>query len=268
MHPTCFPRPTLPVELVELTLGFLQDDIRTLSQAALTCKALLPKCRTLIWSDITIPVLQDSRRPQPQKQTRFLELIDTAPELAPYVRSLTVEMMAARKGHIPLWTTVTVWDRLPKLRTLTLRSVGNGPDGDVPLCLSNLPFLETLVLDEVYGAILRPIARRPPGLVYPPSALVRIVSTVRLKRLSINGGVYSPSLLADFADDLLKNGTHASLESIDLRWSYLYEEPSIRPLRAWAKVFASLGPQLRHCGLSIACDRAYFPSSLVPNPNV
>ena len=256
MHPTCLPQLALPVELIERTLGFLKDDIVALNRAALTCKGLLPICRTLILSEVTVPVL-DGTVPQPRRQTRFLELIDTTPLLALYVRSLTIDM-PPDGVYVPLWTAVNVWEKLPNLRTLTFRRVGNGPNGNVPLRLSNLPSLETLVLDDISGSILREIARAR-GTPKPPSPLMHIHPEIRLRRLCITGGNFSPSLLVDLAEDMLKNGTHASLESVDLQWSYLYAEPSIRPLRAWAKIFAALGPQLRHCGLSIACDRASLP---------
>ncbi|KAI0703999.1 hypothetical protein C8Q76DRAFT_801778 [Earliella scabrosa] len=252
MHPTCLPQLALPVELIERTLGFLKDDIVAINRAALTCKGLLPICRTLILSEVTVPVL-DGTVPQPRRQTRFLELIDTTPLLALYVRSLTIDM-PPDGVYVPLWTAVNVWEKLPNLRTLTFRRMGNGPNGNVPLRLSNLPLLETLVLDDISGSILREIARAR-GTPKPPSPLMHIHSGVRLRRLCITGGNFSPSLLVDLADDMLKNGTHAFLESVDLQWSYLYAEPSIRPLRAWAKIFVALGPQLRHCGLSIACDR-------------
>ena len=65
--------PALPIELIEHIVTSLDKDLHTLACCALVCTALLPTCRKLLWSDVTIPIAATDLEedvPQPSKIRR------------------------------------------------------------------------------------------------------------------------------------------------------------------------------------------------------
>ena len=247
--------PALPIELIEHIVTFLDKDLHTLASCALVCTALLPACRKLIWSDVTIPIAEtdsEDGTPQPERQTRFLALIDSEYTIPLHVRSLTVEW-GLEDGPVPLWTAVPVWELFPKLRSLTLRCVDMGDVEILALCRTRS--LETLVLDTIWGIFVPPFS----GTVAHTDA------PHTLKSLRIIDGAFTSPLLCHFADTLFRSGMHTMLETLDLQWNSVSEEPQENrdPLSVWSRVITSIGHQLGHLGLSLPHEGMHLTTAVV-----
>ncbi|KAI0704120.1 hypothetical protein C8Q76DRAFT_753750 [Earliella scabrosa] len=267
MPQTCTSRnmiiPRLPLETTEHILGFLCDDMPTLTRCALLCHTVLPTCRRHIWRKVSLPVvcITDRSRwiyiPEDQQitsqlpsMTRFLAAIDSNPDLASYVRSLTLEWRVPHDGvPMPDWDTVKVWDKLPNLRALTFRRMVF-PSLHILLPLSKALSLETLVLEDVFCAlslsdILNP---KPPAPADSVSTSCHGAST--LKCLSIRGN--DEDSIVELVDALVEQNMHVSLQELALGWdSYVMRETNAEVIRASARVYASLGTQLRRCGVQV-----------------
>ena len=247
--------PALPIELIEHIVTFLDKDLHTLACCALVCTALLPTCRKLLWSDVTIPIAATDLEedvPQPERQTRFLALIDSNPTISLLVRSLTVQW-GLDNGPVPLWKAVPVWEVFPKLRSLTLRCMDMGDVKVLALC--RVLSLQTLVLETIWGIFVPPFS----GTVAPTDA------PHTLKSLRIIDGAFTSSLLCHFADTLYRSGMHTMLDTLDLQWNSVSEEPQPNhdPLSVWSRVITSIGHRLRHLGLSLPHEGMHLTTVVV-----
>ncbi|KAI0358104.1 hypothetical protein OH77DRAFT_1518836 [Trametes cingulata] len=144
----------LPVEIIERIIDLLDGDIPSLAACSLTCRGLLPICRTYIWREVTLSMLYEG-----QTETRtaaFFELIRADPDVASYVSTLSLcpDAYLVEEGIPAPWDRATVNDivaPLPNLRTLRLYGF-RGPE----LCLYELmtmtrdfPTIEELHVQDI-----------------------------------------------------------------------------------------------------------------------
>ncbi|PIL25493.1 hypothetical protein GSI_13383 [Ganoderma sinense ZZ0214-1] len=237
--------PALPVEVIERVVDFLHDDIHTLAVCSLICRALLPTTRKHIWSSVHIPVLHD-RRPKTRRLAGFLALLDSNPDLPPYVRSLTWAW-AASGGSTPAWSgfkRYRLWEKLPNVRALKFHRIAFFViDPILELCRM-FPCLEELVLDRVSAVAV--------GILRTSTQDQATYGTRKLKQLSISGAM-SPRHVSALSEALLEEQLHSSLEILDLRCAtYLSCRLGLYPsAKALPLLLTELAPHLRSCGIPI-----------------
>ncbi|KAM5544358.1 hypothetical protein V8D89_002018 [Ganoderma adspersum] len=260
----------IPLELVELAIDSLHDDVHALTACALASRVLLPRARFHIWREITVPVESD---PPHVRIQGFLEILDTNSDIAPLVRSLTLQAILALQPQNRIqeyWDdsegTMLLWEKLPNLRVLKFvqLSFNNGLHQLIPFAYS-LPNLEELALIDFDAA---PERGHPP---FPPyrNSIVELHTPPKLKRLSLTGGWVLWLFLEDLGKLLLEPGMGAPLEALDLsciartlntRLLPLHLTPTL-PSQAWAPVIASLKQTLVHFTLGLMAEECY-PANL------
>jgi hypothetical protein len=77
---------TLPWELVEIIIGFLRSDLKSLRQACLVSRTWVPICRAHLFRRIVLHWCDDGTR----RSNSLLNLLTHAPSIANYIRELSV----------------------------------------------------------------------------------------------------------------------------------------------------------------------------------
>ena len=265
----------IPLELVEYAIDTLQNDVHALAACALASRDLLPRARFHMWRQLTVPVEAD---PPHARMQGLLQILDSNPDIAPLVQSLTLKGVLSSSPRNPIqeyWDdpdgTMLLWEKFPNLRVLRFVQLNfsNGLHQLLPFAYS-LPNLEEIALDY-FDAM--PPQGHPPCLPYHNS-IVKLDASPKLKRLSLTGGWVLWLFLEDLAKLLLEPGMHAPLEALDLSSVVKSINTRLLPLhmtktlpsQAWAPIIASLGQTLRHCTLGLLAEECYresvLPSSL------
>ena len=140
--------PTLPQELIDQTIDHLWNDVDALAACALACHAFLPSARTHLFRDQRIIGAKGC--------ARFEALLDASPELAPYVRKLSLTEPTST-AHAQPWVArlPALAARLGRLATLELVGLHHAALprcglGAVPGALAAFARLEHLVFADVY----------------------------------------------------------------------------------------------------------------------
>ncbi|KAI0365194.1 hypothetical protein BV20DRAFT_774316 [Pilatotrama ljubarskyi] len=255
-HIECLPVFTmplrLPVEIIERTVGFLDGDIPSLSACALTCRALLPASRVYIWRDVALPM--NYRGVNHPRSAAFLNILKDNPDIAPYVRSLSLNPRKVTALHSagPAWhrhnfrPTIA---RFPNLRALRLCNF-NGRRKILSQMLAmayDVPGLEVLCIENL--GIHNDDGQDDPDIterLFDPSTPAQW----RLKEFSIVRGCIPPVALPWLVSwlELLTDYAGVSLESLDLRPGS--ERLPSTSLPSWPGV-PSFAPSLRHLGVSL-----------------
>ncbi|KAI0334643.1 hypothetical protein GY45DRAFT_1123918 [Cubamyces sp. BRFM 1775] len=243
--------PSLPIEVIEHTLNFLDGDFHTLAACSLVCHSLLPGCRALVWRDVNLNAAAYKFKERLDKLTEILTVI---PDIGYHVRSFTI--LCGQRARISVEGAIHLCRLFPALLSLTLYSVDSADLLTVFSLLHSVPTLEALYLFDIGDNFLRASTLYSlPSL--PPLPYITatsgtssehdMLSQSNLRVLSMVGRrqLRGPSFqaIAPFVKNLGRETS--SLRSLDLRApvdNVLREEPRVPN-------FAS---QLTHFGIVVS----------------
>lgn len=83
---------TIPLELIEVIIDNLANDIPTLKACSITCRAFLTRSRVYLFSSINLT----STFYRPNTTSMFHEMLNSCPEIALFVRHLSVQDVQPR----------------------------------------------------------------------------------------------------------------------------------------------------------------------------
>ncbi|KAH9852312.1 hypothetical protein C2E23DRAFT_885818 [Lenzites betulinus] len=246
----------LPVEIVERIILSLADDRRSLANCSATCHSLITLCRPSLWSTIVLSYIDSPA----QGPLISFGILDINPQIAPYVRSLTLKMVSLR--HISLRRLTEgggiadvvrkACPRTPNLRSLRLQGLCVGSLLDVVALAADIPALETLVLDQVLMSGVWLHDELPAGDSDPALAAISVRNRWNLKSLQIsNAAAEIPArCYASLARCLAQFADYISLESLDVRSRHA-QAFFLPLLREPGAAVAPVGAALRHLRTSI-----------------
>ncbi|KAI0365193.1 hypothetical protein BV20DRAFT_774252 [Pilatotrama ljubarskyi] len=242
---------SLPVETIEHTIGYLDDDTRSLATCSLICRDLLPVCRNHIWRDISLPIGPYPGATPPPRTAAFLEIIGASPVVAFHVHSLSLSFQdGSVKTRDPiLWSKSDVYGvvaRLPSLKTLRVYNMlGIGRSLYELIAIArDFPLLQALHLQNIH------IEDQDWGeRVDLRSLTASSTNPARwaLKKLAIIGGFVPASLLSQLVSFLEQSADRVSLQSLDLRSPILSSDSA---LQDWPDI-PSFASSLQHLGVAL-----------------
>ncbi|KAJ8455807.1 hypothetical protein ONZ51_g12325 [Trametes cubensis] len=242
---------SLPIEVIEHALGFLDGDFETLAACSLVCRGLLFSCRALVWRHVTLNAPAYKLK---EKLDKLTEILTVVPDIGYHVRSLTV--LCGQRARMSVEGAIHLCKLFPALRSLTLYSVDSADLPTLFALIHSVPTLEVLHLFDigdnfVRASTLYPLPPLPP-LPYitetsgtssergaPSQSNLHVLSVVGRRRLR------GPSFqeIAPFVRNAGRESS--SLRSLDLRTpvdNELKDEPRV----------PSFASQLTHFGILVS----------------
>ncbi|KAI9063810.1 hypothetical protein FKP32DRAFT_1650319 [Trametes sanguinea] len=242
---------TPPIEIIEYTIGFLRGERDALFPCALLCRDLLPYCRSVIWETLVVSMTEEGLNSP--RMVSFVDLLRHSPDIAPCVRSLTINYQRdiyKSTRESPQVDAVVAFSRhLPGLRNLTISKLPSPSLYHLLLVARRLPTLETLHL--YFANLIQHTSKWPPSA--PPLGIVPgqglTAGSWALRSLSFTGGLRMAEH-SDLVSFLEKSTDIIPLRSFTLRVPSLLtcSEPFMAERRPGVPNFAC---NLLHFGISV-----------------
>ncbi|TFK84754.1 hypothetical protein K466DRAFT_213897 [Polyporus arcularius HHB13444] len=280
---------TLPQDILDGAIDYLQDDVSALGRCALVCSAWLHRSRLHLFAEVTFdyslrdslsspPLLTEhppaaglvsSALPVARARNRAAELgplLDGNPKLTDYVRAVTV-VADKKKGEAEIrWTPFVAGHvhlaRFHRLCSLRLVHFAFESFSDIISTVQSLPGLECLRCEN---SRLLPL---PLSLVQAVDATSLSISSgtatgafepcstqdTSLKTVSLSIGEYMTALLEQPDNTASARALHSAQAFV--RSGLLRSVTSLEIFEActvlgWLPILETLGPQLHHVGVTL-----------------
>ena len=102
--------PTFPLEIIEAIIGLLEDDPSSLRSCRLTCSALSPRCRRLLFRTVQL----DSRR----QLKALVAVIQRDPALGDLIHTIVISSISYHDQYLIASSITELTLKLPKLSSI------------------------------------------------------------------------------------------------------------------------------------------------------
>ncbi|KAH9889051.1 hypothetical protein C8Q73DRAFT_794039 [Cubamyces lactineus] len=142
--------PSLPIEVIEHALSFLDGDLQALAACSLICRSLLPGCRSLVWRDVDLNVPAYKLKERLDKLT---EILAQVPDIGPHVGSFTI--LCGQRARMSVEGAIHLCQLFPALQSLILYSVDSADLPALFALVDSVPTLEALCLFDIGDNFVR-----------------------------------------------------------------------------------------------------------------